>query len=101
MQLSQAEIAFWEMIGFEVTQFGGPYPWAIGKDGQNIIGLHQTTEFDRPGITFFAKDMADKIRALKDRGIDSFEAFGGTGGNNDANQICNTPEGQRFFLFSF
>jgi predicted lactoylglutathione lyase len=95
------EIAFWEMIGFKVSKFGGPYPWAIGQDGQNVIGLHNTSEFDRSAITFFAKDMADKIKALKEKGLDSFDPFGGTGGNNDANQILNTPEGQRFFLFSF
>ncbi len=95
------EIAFWEMIGFEVRKFGGPYPWAIGKDGQNIIGLHQTDEFDTSAITFFAKDMANKIAVLKEAGLDSFEAFGGTGGNNDANQVVHSPEGQRFFLFSF
>lgn len=95
------EIAFWEMIGFKVSKFGGPYPWAIGQDGQNVIGLHNTTEFKQPAITFFAKDMADKIKALKANGLDSFAPFGGTGGNNDANQILNTPEGQRFFLFSF
>lgn len=95
------EITFWEMIGFEVSKFGGPYPWAIGRDGQNIIGLHQTDEFKGSAVTFFAKDMADKIKALQKRGVGSFEAFGGTGGNNDANQVANTPEGQKFFLFSF
>ena len=97
----EAEIAFWEMIGFEVKKFGGPYPWAIGKDGHNIIGLHQTNEFETSAITFFAKDMADRIKKLKERGVDSFQAFGGTGGNNDSNQIALTPEGQQFFLFSF
>lgn len=96
-----AEIACWEMIGFEVTKFEGPYPWAIGQDGQNIIGLHHTTEFDKSAITFFAKDMDDKVRTLKSTGLDSFEDFGGTGGNNEANQVLKTPEGQRFFLFSF
>ena len=93
-------IAFWEKYGFEVKKYGGPYPWAIGQDGMNIIGLHQTTEFTKPAITYFAKDMGEKIKALKTNGVESLKIFGGTGGN-ESNMVLTTPENQQFFLFSY
>lgn len=57
----EQEIKFWENIGFRVGErFEEPYPWAIVTDGLFIIGLHQTDEFDKPALTYFAPDMAEK-----------------------------------------
>jgi predicted lactoylglutathione lyase len=97
----QTSIAFWESLGFTSQVFDKPYPWAIMNDGLNIVGLHQTADFATPAITYFAQDMGTRIKALQAEGVDSLEVFGGTGGNNDSNMILHTPEGQRFFLFSF
>ena len=88
-------IAFWEKIGFMVlSRFSSPYPWAILSDGLGIIGLHQSTHFDFPAITFFAADMKTKIENLKAAGLENFKERGG------ANIEIATPEQQHIFLFS-
>lgn len=88
------EIQFWKEIGFEVGErYEEPYPWAIVTDGLFIIGLHQTDEFDKPALTYFAPDMEDKLRALAESGIDLKNI------DNENTGTIDTPEGQRFFLF--
>jgi catechol 2,3-dioxygenase-like lactoylglutathione lyase family enzyme len=94
-----ASIAFWQKLGFDINEYGGPYRWAIAYDGQQVIGLHETTEFEVTAITYFAKDMAERIKKLNEEGLET-TVFGGTGGN-DSNQILQSPEGSHFFLFSF
>lgn len=88
------EIAFWEDIGFKVGERNEePYPWAIVSDGLFIIGIHQTEEFDRPALTYFAPDMARKLKTLEESGVPYKDLDDGNSGAID------TPEGQQFFLF--
>lgn len=102
MQVRDLDVSvrFWESLGFVVNKPGGGYPWAIAHDGLSIIGLHQTKDFDGAAITYFAKDMGEKIKALKAAGVDGMEVFQGTGGN-ESNVVLTTPENQKFFLFSY
>lgn len=94
-------VAFWQKLGFETKSLNQqPYPWAIMTDGMNILGLHQTKDFDYPAITFFAPDMAERVKKLKDAGLTSFSEWKGEGGPV-GNYILTTPEGQKIFLFSF
>jgi predicted lactoylglutathione lyase len=87
-------ISFWESIGFTVlSKFASPYPWAILSDGLSIIGLHQTSQYDYPAITFFASDMKEKIERLKQQGLDHYEEKG------SGNIVVTTPEQQHIFLF--
>lgn len=98
--LEQA-LAFWQNLGFEAkTVYREPYPWAILTDGMNILGLHQTKDFDYPAITYFAPDMSQRVQKLKEAGITSFADWQGQGGK-EGNFILTTPEGQKIFLFSF
>jgi catechol 2,3-dioxygenase-like lactoylglutathione lyase family enzyme len=88
-------ISFWQKLGFIVlSAFESPYPWAILSDGLSVVGLHQSTHFDHPAITYFASDMKDKIEALKKQGLENFTE------KNPGNIVLNTPEGQHVFLFS-
>ncbi|MEI8278917.1 MAG: VOC family protein [Bacteroidota bacterium] len=90
-----ASIAFWELLGFKVlSKFESPYPWAIISDGLSVVGLHQSTHFSYPAMTFFASDMLDKIEAIKASGIDCYDESRGAG-----NLILTTPEQQHIFLF--
>ena len=90
----ETEIEFWENMGFQVGErYEEPYPWAIVTDGLFIIGLHQTDEFDKPALTYFAPDMEEKLRTLSDSGVD-FKKI-----DNENSGTIDTPEGQRFFLF--
>jgi catechol 2,3-dioxygenase-like lactoylglutathione lyase family enzyme len=89
-----ASILFWESIGFKIlSKFASPYPWAILSDGLSIIGLHQTSQYTYPAITFFASDMKEKIEKLKQQGIDNYKEQGAS------NIVLTTPEQQHIFLF--
>jgi catechol 2,3-dioxygenase-like lactoylglutathione lyase family enzyme len=89
-----ASIAYWQKLGFTVlSKFESPYPWAIISDGLNAVGLHQTTEFDYPALTYFASDMAEKIEKLKAAGLSNFTE------KSPGNIVLNTPEGQHVNLF--
>ncbi len=90
-----ASIAFWEKLGYKVlSKNASPYPWSILSDGLAVVGLHQTDQFSRPAITFFASDMGDKIEQLKAEGLTDYREFG-----HSANIILNTPEQQVVNLF--
>ena len=69
------------------------YPWAIISDRLSVVGLHQTTDFIDPTITFFAADMKDKIEQLKNNGINNFKEKG------SGSVVLTTPEGQFINLF--
>jgi predicted enzyme related to lactoylglutathione lyase len=91
----EASIEFWQKFGFvTTTKFQSPYPWAILTDGQAVVGLHQTKDFDKPVITFFASDSKDKIARLVENGLTNYREKG-----NSSNIILTTPEKQEIFLF--
>ncbi len=63
-------ITCWKQLGFEITEeLESPYPWAVLSDGLCVVGLHQTTDFSKPSITYFGRDIADKIEDLKAKGV--------------------------------
>ena len=69
----EKSISFWEKLGFKaISKFTSPYPWAIISDGLAVVGLHQTKQFLLPTITYFAKDMKEKIEKLKSSGITEY-----------------------------
>ena len=72
-----------------------PYPHAILSDGKMIIGLHQTTHFSYPAITYFGINTEKRIQQLKEQGLKSFSEVAGKN-----NQSLTTWEGQHFFMFS-
>ena len=91
----EASILWWSTLGFKaLSKFTSPYPWAILSDGLAIVGLHQTTKFDYPVITYFAMDMKEKIGKLKESGLDGIPE------NAGPSITLETPEKQHFNLFS-
>jgi hypothetical protein len=90
----ETSLVFWQKIGFTVlSKFDMPNPWAIVSDGLSIVGLHQTTEFTYPAITFFAADSKEKIAKLKSEGLQNYTEKG------ESNIVLTTPEQQHIFLF--
>lgn len=86
---------FWSKLGFVLlSRRTAPYPWAIISDGLSIIGLHQTDSFTKPTITFFAKDMKEKIEKLKSTGMTAITEKGGS------NIVVTSPEKQNINLFT-
>ncbi len=90
----EKSISFWAILGFTpLSKFTAPYPWAILSDGLAVVGLHQTTTFSYPAITFFAADMKEKINKLKEQGLTNFTETG------QGNIVLTTPEKQHINLF--
>lgn len=89
-----ASIKYWEMLGFKtISKYESPYRWAILSDGLNTIGLHQSSHFKTPAITYFASDMKAKVEKLIAEGLENYkEVMGG-------NYVLTTPEGQTINLF--
>ena len=87
-------MAFWEKLGFKsAMKENDPYPHAILTDGVFIIGLHQTTFFNEPGLTYFSANMGDRIKKLKAGGLPGGKPI-------DANnEVFTAPGGQKVFLF--
>lgn len=90
----------WERIGFNVVyQNTIPYPFAIVSDGNMVIGLHQSGTRYKPTLTYFAKDMDQRIDALKAKGIVVSEEFAPQADGSGAGVFIQSPDGQGFFLF--
>jgi len=92
----RASIAFWKKLGFSVKgDMKQPYPHAILYDGLMIIGLHQTTNFNYPAITYFGAKTESRINGLKEKGLGPFTEMAGKN-----NQVLITWEKQHVFLFA-
>lgn len=93
-------IAYWEQLGFRVRHRSDLlYPFAIMTDGAMIIGLHNNKEVRAPAITYFAKDMADRIERLKKEGVQFVVEFPPGADGRIANAVAKAPDGQMFYLF--
>ena len=89
-------MAFWKKLGFSVKSFmKQPYPYAILSDGLMIIGLHQTSNFNYPAITYFGLNTATRIEELKKKGLQNSSNMQGKD-----NVVFKTWEGQHFFIFA-
>jgi len=88
-------LEYWKKLGFaELSKMTSPYPWAIISDGLSIVGLHQSSHFLQPALTFFAAAMKEKIENLKAAGLQ-----GGKEKDGPANWVVTTPEKQIVNLF--
>lgn len=89
-------VAFWSHLGFTVKSMTKvPYPYAILSDGLMLIGLHQTTRFNYPAVTYFGINTASRLQQLSDSGIQDMQEMQGKN-----NVVLKTFEGQHFFIFS-
>ena len=92
-------IVFWEKMGFRLHhQVESPYPWALMYDGNMILGLHETTDFDNLALSYFAPDVKEKVKQLEEAGVYSITEYRGHGGDEN-NVVIRTPENQQIFLF--
>ena len=89
-------VAFWKKLGFKASaEMKEPYPHVILTDGLMILGLHQTTHFTYPAVTYFGLNTQTRIQDLKDKGLQNFSEVAGKN-----NVVLKTWEGQHFFIFS-
>jgi hypothetical protein len=62
-----------------------------------VIGLHQTSDFSEPHITYFAPDMAERIQTFQAEGLPITPLPAEDG--SVVNAALEGPGGERFFLF--
>jgi catechol 2,3-dioxygenase-like lactoylglutathione lyase family enzyme len=94
----QASRAFWERLGFQTLHSADePEPFAILSDDLIVIGLHQTSDFSEPHITYFAPDMAERIQTFQTEGLPITPLPAEDG--SVVNAALTGPGGERFFLF--
>jgi hypothetical protein len=87
---------FLQKVGFKkVHESNAPYPWGIYMDEVTVLGIHQTTEFKEPALSFFSKDSADRIVALKKEGFKFVLDMDPT------NSVLQSPDGQMIFVFNW
>jgi hypothetical protein len=92
----KASLAFWKKLGFTAkAEMKQPYPLAILSDGLMIIGLHQTSNFNYPAITYFGLNTEKRVQDLKEKGLKNFREMQGP-----KNIVLQTWERQHFFIFS-
>jgi predicted lactoylglutathione lyase len=93
-----ASVQFYRNLGFTAQLFETPYPWAILRDGNITIGLHQSDEFTRTTLTYFSKDSVERIEKLKAAGM-KFTNEQKNAAGKVANATLQAPDGQMFFIF--
>ncbi len=95
-----AAVAYWQRLGFEpVASSHTPYTWTVISDGLIRLGLHQTTKFTKPTITYFASDMPDRLDCLEQQGIALRSEHRDAQGQR-VGAVIESPDGQPFFLFA-
>ncbi len=94
----KASVGFWEKLSFTTTfKSEKPYPWTILSDGAMTIGLHQTTTFTTPALTYFANDAAERVQLLKSESFQVADELKNESGEVEG-AILRAPDGQLFFV---
>ena len=91
---------YWSQFGFEpIAQTDQPYPSAIISDGRIRLGLHQTTKFTKPTISYFSLQMPDRLRHLKKQGV-RFVSEQRDAQGRPLGAMLRSPDGQPVVLFA-
>ena len=94
----QTAVSVWQQLGFETLHHSpDPYPWGIISDGNIMIGIHQTDEFEGPLLTYFDKNMPERIQQLKNNNV-KFGTHRLAADNPFNEAIILGPDGEEFFL---
>ncbi len=95
----KSEVQWWESLGFTQVKGGMvPYPFAEMSDGRIRIGLHEDKDIPTLAITYYAKDMEQRIDRLKKTGITIDEEIP-TPDDRIGNAIMRSADGQLIFMF--
>lgn len=95
----KSEVQWWESLGFTQVKGGMvPYPFAEMTDGRIRIGLHEDKDIPSLAITYYAKDMEQRIDRLKKTGITIDEEIP-TPDDRIGNAIMRSADGQLIFMF--
>ncbi len=64
-------VEFWERLGFARVEGEDhqPYPWRVVSDGGILLGFHQNPQLSGGCLSYFAKDMPDRVDRLRADGL--------------------------------
>lgn len=97
---------FWTKLGFEPTRYMPvpPDTWASISEGPLMLGIYKKGHLPHviktPTITYFEEDMPERIRELKQEGMEFIQELPGPDGQT-GHAVARAPEGQLIFLFGF
>ena len=93
------EQEFWSTLEYSVKREGTePYPYALMTDGIATIGMHENRDIPTLSMTYFASDMAARLKNIQAAGIEmSDEQL--TEQAKSGSAVLTSPDGQRVMLF--
>jgi hypothetical protein len=95
-----AAFDFWTGLGLAHLHVEAvPYPWGIVGGDLIMLGIHQTTEYTVPTLTYFAPNMPDAIAALRADGV-AMRPFPPDAAEPWTQVGLTGPGGQELFLFT-
>lgn len=93
------ERTFWETLEYTVKRDGRePYPYALMTDGIITIGLHENRDIPTLSMTYFASNMAERLKNIQAAGIEMSDAEL-TENAKQGSAVLTSPDGQRVMLF--
>lgn len=99
VQQYQRELDWWTELGFGITRQGTePYTFGYVSDGALTLSFHVNKEIPSLALTYFAKDMEQRIDRIKKSGIPTIDEIP-TADNRIANAIFRSDDGQLIMLF--
>jgi hypothetical protein len=99
VQQFKREIDWWTELGFVITRKGDdPYTFGYVSDGSLTLSFHLNKEIPSLALTYFAKDMEQRIDRIKKSGITPIDEIP-TADNRISNAIFRSDDGQVIMLF--
>jgi hypothetical protein len=99
VQQIRQELNWWTELGFSITRQGTePYIFGYVSDGALTLSFHVNKEIPSLALTYFAKDMEQRIDRIKKSGISAIDEIP-TADNRIANAIFKSDDGQLIMLF--
>ncbi|MEM7114076.1 MAG: hypothetical protein AAF614_16695 [Chloroflexota bacterium] len=95
-----AAASYWEQFDFTNSYSSlMPYRWGIFSDKKIVLGIHQTDDFKQPTMTYFANNVAERIKTIQANGISLAKEMKNEDGKVTGCEL-HTHSGQVIFVFS-
>lgn len=94
-------VAFWKQLGFDVFGiYNVPYSWANVKDGNIVLGLHQSDEVNGALLTYYSANADAQIQSFVKAGIPIIHELSDPSGKK-LKATFRSPDGVYFNVFYY
>jgi predicted lactoylglutathione lyase len=95
-------VEFFKQLGFDKTDvYNIPYRWAIIRDGNIVLGIHQNDEIvSKAFLTYFSAHAESQIQAIEKAGIPIVKEIPDVSGKK-LNATFRSPDGVYFNVFYY